>query len=641
MMASRVMFAIVLTFLFSFFTTQAQAQLTVYSNYNYEGSSMTCGVYTYYKASQLESLNDNISSFKLSKGYMATFAVDELGTGGSKCYVAQDRDINISQLPSNLNDKVSLVRVFPWRNTTKKGWCGGESQASELNCSWRYDWDNVSTSTSIEYVPMRHNLNWNAYANINNKQGSTHVLSFNEPDRPDQANLTVAQVWTQWHRFEESGLRIGSPAPSDGGLSWLYQFFNELGPDRRCDVAAIHMYKGGWNGATLNNWLNDISNQTGRKVWVTEWNNGCNWTCCEPADSTEQRDVIRDMINYMNSNNNVERYAFYNWCSGRELWTDDVLNVAGVYYRDMTAPVAYRQETYPYEGSGENTYQVELESLSGQSSFSPFEVQSDSSASGGQYIVWPGSGGYLSSPSDSASGRVVINFNLSQSANVVFDIQVKMPANTDDSFYYKLDSGSWNTQNNTQFSSWGTLNPATFNSLSAGNHTLQILRREDGAQLDWAMLTASAGTISSSSSSGGGVTGEKKIISRASGKALDAGGNSDGANVQIWSYWGGANQKWTVTDIGSDRYSIRSLQSGARGLDYGWTAENGANVVIWSYWGGDPQKWQIQDIGDGYYRINAHANTGYCLDTGTSNGSNAGLWSYWGGSNQQWQILNP
>ena len=31
----------------------------------------------------------------------------------------------------------------------------------------------------------------NAYANINNKQNSTHALGFNEPDKADQANMTV------------------------------------------------------------------------------------------------------------------------------------------------------------------------------------------------------------------------------------------------------------------------------------------------------------------------------------------------------------------------------------------------------------------------------------------------------------------
>ena len=146
---------------------------------------------------------------------------------------------------------------------------------------------------------------------------------------------------------------------------------------------------------------------------------------------------------------------------------------------------------------GNNVLQVELESLSNQSSFSPFVIGSDSAASGGRYIEWPNNGAnqVLASPSDTAVGRVEIFFTLSQTANVRFDLQANMPNAVDDSLYYKLDAGSWITHNNVFGSGWRAYTPTTFNSLSAGSHTLRILRREDGAKLDKIILTASAGTI--------------------------------------------------------------------------------------------------------------------------------------------------
>lgn len=144
-----------------------------------------------------------------------------------------------------------------------------------------------------------------------------------------------------------------------------------------------------------------------------------------------------------------------------------------------------------------NVLEVELESLSNQSSFSPFEVQSDSDASGGQYVVWPdeGSNGILSTPSDSETGQIEIEFTLSQAADVQFQIRVDMADWNDDSFYYKIDSDSWATQNNEITNGWETLSPDTFTSLSVGAHTLTILRREDGALLDKVILTASEGEI--------------------------------------------------------------------------------------------------------------------------------------------------
>jgi hypothetical protein len=85
--------------------------------------------------------------------------------------------------------------------------------------------------------------------------------------------------------------------------------------------------------------------------------------------------------------------------------------------------------------------------------------------------------------------------NRTQAAKVGFRIQVSMANGSDDSFYYKLDSGSWNTQNNTAISGWESLTPMVFSNLPEGSHVLKILRREDGAKLDKVTLTASTGSI--------------------------------------------------------------------------------------------------------------------------------------------------
>src|SRR5690606_29823535 len=68
-----------------------------------------------------------------------------------------------------------------------------------------------------------------------------------------------------------------------------------------------------------------------------------------------------------------------------------------------------------------STLEIELESLSGQSSFAPFNVEFDSAASGGQYISWPNNGTQLlSAPADGETGQVEIPFTLSQPADVQF-----------------------------------------------------------------------------------------------------------------------------------------------------------------------------------------------------------------------------
>jgi hypothetical protein len=136
--------------------------------------------------------------------------------------------------------------------------------------------------------------------------------------------------------------------------------------------------------------------------------------------------------------------------------------------------------------------------------------------------------------------------------------------------------------------------------------------------------------------------GQRKIIGVASNRALDALGNADGSSLIVYDYFGNTNQKWDIVDVGSGRFTIRTMQSGGRGVDSSWNPVNGTATYIWSYLNNNPQKWQIQSVGNSRFRVNSHINLSQCLDVnGTANASPVVMWSYWGGSNQQWSIQNP
>ncbi len=329
------------------------AALTLFREPHFEGGSTPIAADAFFNTSTdglnfgRFNWNQSVSSFILRRGYMATFAENMDGTGASRVYIAQDGDLEVARLPEELDNNTRFLRVVPWRWVTQKGWSGGHSEAAMVNSSWRYDWDNVATSTSnIEYVPMRHNANWNAYSNINNKVGSTHALGFNEPDRPDQANMTVGQALGQWNNFMASGLRIGSPAPSDAdsGLNWLYSFMDQADAlDYRVDYVAVHYYKNNWTAGQIQNWLRGIYERTGRPIWVTEWNNGCNWT--QPHPTLQQNAAkIQELAAAMAALPFVERYAIYQWCTNRELVISGNLTPAGEVYRDFDAPIAFLQD---------------------------------------------------------------------------------------------------------------------------------------------------------------------------------------------------------------------------------------------------------------------------------------------------------
>ena len=136
--------------------------------------------------------------------------------------------------------------------------------------------------------------------------------------------------------------------------------------------------------------------------------------------------------------------------------------------------------------------------------------------------------------------------------------------------------------------------------------------------------------------------GTYSIIARHSGKGLDVTGaaTTDGANVAQYTYSGGANQKWTVTNEGSGLYSIKAVHSGrALEVNAASTAD-GANVQQWYYSGGNNQKWRIESVGSGYYRV-VSANSSKCLDVAgasVADGANVQQYTCGGGTNQSFQF---
>ena len=113
--------------------------LKTFSEGNFSGDSMTHVIHKYYRPEELGKFEDNIASFKLKQGYMATLAENSKGTGASKVFIAADRDLEVKTLPKELKGKVSFVRVFPWNWTAKKGYGGKQAPAESLGAEWRYE----------------------------------------------------------------------------------------------------------------------------------------------------------------------------------------------------------------------------------------------------------------------------------------------------------------------------------------------------------------------------------------------------------------------------------------------------------------------------------------------------------------------
>ncbi|MBL3656090.1 family 43 glycosylhydrolase [Fulvivirga sediminis] len=127
--------------------------------------------------------------------------------------------------------------------------------------------------------------------------------------------------------------------------------------------------------------------------------------------------------------------------------------------------------------------------------------------------------------------------------------------------------------------------------------------------------------------SGPGVpSGTYRITPRHSGKALDVVdcGNTDGTNVQQWSWLNNNCQKWNFTQMGGG-YRISPVSAPNQALDLeDCNNANATNVRLWSWLNNDCQKWELVNRGSGYYSIRSVA-TGKCLDVNsfsTDDGAN-------------------
>ncbi len=306
---------------------------------------------------------NHIRSFRLKRGYMATVASDKNGAGYSRVYVADHQDIEVPVLPNALYGRISSVTVKKWQYVSKKGYCSTKgsvkSVGSAIRSTWFYTWsaDN-SSNYDMEYIPIRQHKWWPSINDIAKHTDATACLSINEPEHSEQHNNCdcggAINEWTACTLtpdFQRTGMRIGSPAPTDAG--WLKNYIGHCNDMAyRCDFVAIHCYWGANEANDGNAWYNKLKaiyDATKRPIWITEWAYGASWTNeswpSGWSDKLEQnRWRIKDIMKKLEEAPFVERYAYYEHDTQfRNLvdWNDGHITPAGRVYRDMKSDFAY------------------------------------------------------------------------------------------------------------------------------------------------------------------------------------------------------------------------------------------------------------------------------------------------------------
>ncbi|MBN1116530.1 MAG: family 43 glycosylhydrolase [Bacteroidales bacterium] len=123
-----------------------------------------------------------------------------------------------------------------------------------------------------------------------------------------------------------------------------------------------------------------------------------------------------------------------------------------------------------------------------------WDINTDNSASHTEYVTIQSGNNSTDAASADASGLLSYTFDIPASGIYYIYARVICPSANDDSFWLKMDNGSFLMWNGVAgSSSWvWTYFPTSFD-LSQGSHTLTISYREDGARLDKLWIT-NAGT---------------------------------------------------------------------------------------------------------------------------------------------------
>lgn len=209
-----------------------------------------------------------------------------------------------------------------------------------LGCRWYYNWtpspDDRAEEIRAEFVPMVWNGRDATEKNLARlkKAGFHTLLTFNEPDGKEQANMTVEQALALWPRLLRTGLRLGSPAPASVTKSkdWLGKFM--AGADARgyrVDFICLHWY-GDITAPDavdrLKNFLETQWRRYQRPIWLTEFS-GCTgyWIDFEnpPVTAAKNAAFIRKALPMLESLPYLERYAWFELKWTEAPWADVAL----------------------------------------------------------------------------------------------------------------------------------------------------------------------------------------------------------------------------------------------------------------------------------------------------------------------------
>jgi RNA polymerase sigma factor (sigma-70 family) len=153
----------------------------------------------------------------------------------------------------------------------------------DVRAGWYYNWastpEGIAAPQNVEFVPMIWGEKSMDQANLDKaKANGKALLGFNEPDFPDQADMTPERALDLWPKLQATGLRLGAPSVGHSGDKeggWLDRFMTGAAQrGLRVDFIPIHWYGQDFSAAAvghLKNYVEAVHARYGKPVWLTEY----------------------------------------------------------------------------------------------------------------------------------------------------------------------------------------------------------------------------------------------------------------------------------------------------------------------------------------------------------------------------------
>ena len=236
------------------------------------------------------------------------------------------------------SDEMNVVDAMP--KSAKRGVAFSFTQVTDLPLmspyiSWDYNWGNTPSNDAamwfdaneMDFCPMCWNGNYSTdkiRAFVAAHPNTKYLLAFNEPNLTDQANMTPSKAAELWPPVvalaKELNLKLVSPAMNYGTLAgysdpikWLDEFFAQPNVDIN-DIYAISIHCYMSSASAVQGYVEKFEKYN-KPIWMTEF---CAWDPV-PGSVTTQMDYMCAVLNYLEANPKVERYAWFIPRSGNKV----------------------------------------------------------------------------------------------------------------------------------------------------------------------------------------------------------------------------------------------------------------------------------------------------------------------------------